>query len=79
AAKVTVTIFDGKGNEIKQITKRTEADELIRELMNLDAKQFSQIVLLPQGEIRNFLVSSSSDKVTVLRHLFGTQFFHQFN
>ena len=46
--------FDGKGKEIKQITKRTEADQLIRELMNLDAKQFSQIVLLPQGEFRNF-------------------------
>ena len=79
AAKVTLTIFDGKGKEIKQITKRTEADQLIRELMNLDAKQFSQIVLLPQGEFRNFLVSSSSDKETVLRHLFGTQFFQQFN
>lgn len=73
AAKVTLTIFDGKGKEIKQITKRTEADQLIRELMNLDAKQFSQIVLLPQGEFRNFLVSSSSEKETVLRHLFGTQ------
>ncbi len=48
AAKVTLTIFDGKGKEIKQITKRTEADQLIRELMNLDAKQFSQIVLLPK-------------------------------
>ncbi|MEO2754235.1 AAA family ATPase, partial [Enterococcus faecium] len=79
AAKVTLTIFDGKGKEIKQITKRTEADQLIRELMNLDAKQFSQIVLLPQGEFRNFLVSSSSEKETVLRHLFGTQLFQQFN
>ncbi len=28
AAKVTLTIFDGKGKEIKQITKRTEADQV---------------------------------------------------
>lgn len=79
AAKVTLTIFDEKGKELKQFTKRSEADQLIREMMNLDAKQFSQIVLLPQGEFRNFLVSSSSDKEIVLRNLFGTHFFQQFN
>src|SRR5699024_9727474 len=53
--------------------------QLIKELMNLDAKQFSQIVLLPQGEFRNFLISSSSEKEIVLRNLFGTQFFQQLN
>lgn len=79
AAKVSLTIFDEKGKEIKQYTKRSEVDQLIKELLNLDAKQFSQIVLLPQGEFRNFLISSSSEKEGVLRNLFGSQFFQQFN
>lgn len=54
AAKVSLTIFDEAGKEMRQYTKRSEVDQLIKELMNLDAKQFSQIVLLPQGEFRNF-------------------------
>lgn len=78
AAKVSLTIFDEKGKEIRQLTKRSEVDQEIKELLNLDAKQFSQIVLLPQGEFRNFLISSSSEKETVLRNLFGTQFFQRF-
>ncbi|MGX7174247.1 AAA family ATPase [Enterococcus ratti] len=79
AAKVSLTIFDENGEEMRQFTKRSEVDRLIKELMNLDAKQFSQIVLLPQGEFRNFLISSSNEKEIVLRNLFGTQFFQRFN
>lgn len=79
AAKVSLTVFDENGKEVKQYTKRSEVDQLIKELLNLDAKQFSQIVLLPQGEFRNFLISSSSEKEGVLRNLFGSQFFQQFN
>jgi exonuclease SbcC len=79
AAKVSLTIFDQEGKEKRQFTKRTEVDQLITELLHLDAKQFSQIVLLPQGEFRNFLVSPSKEKEIVLRNLFGTQIFQQFN
>lgn len=78
-AKVALTIFDEEGKEIRQFTKRSEVDQLIKDLMNLDAKQFSQIVLLPQGEFRNFLISPSSEKEIVLRNLFGTQHFQQLN
>ena len=67
-----------KEKKFGQLTKRSEVDQEIKELLNLDAKQFSQIVLLPQGEFRNFLISSSSEKETVLRNLFGTQFFQRF-
>ncbi len=79
AAKVSLTIFDETGKEVKQYSKRSEVDQLIKELLNLDAKQFSQIVLLPQGEFRNFLISSSSEKEGVLRHLFRSQPFQQLN
>ena len=78
-AKVQLTIFDADGKEKKQISKRTEVDAFIKDLLQLDAKQFSQIVLLPQGEFRNFLISSSNEKERVLRNLFGTEMYQQFN
>ncbi len=38
-----------------------------------DAKQFRQIVLLPQGDFRRFLDADSNAKEDLLRDLFGTQ------
>ena len=37
-------------------------DELIQELLHLNANQFAQIVLLPQGEFRTFLIAKSDEK-----------------
>ena len=49
------------------------------DLLQLDAKQFFQIMMLPQGEFRNFLIASSNEKERVLRNLFGTEMYQQFN
>ncbi|TPR58007.1 AAA family ATPase [Enterococcus sp. OL5] len=78
-AKVQLTIFDADGKEKKQISKRTEVDTFIKDLLQLDAKQFFQIMMLPQGEFRNFLIASSNEKERVLRNLFGTEMYQQFN
>ncbi|MDU3375224.1 MAG: SMC family ATPase, partial [Enterococcus casseliflavus] len=78
-AKVQLTIFDAEGKEKKQISKRTEVDAFIKDLLQLDAKQFFQIMMLPQGEFRNFLIASSNEKERVLRNLFGTEMYQQFN
>ncbi|KAF1296384.1 hypothetical protein BAU15_12560 [Enterococcus sp. JM4C] len=78
-AKVSLTIMEASGKELRQYTKRTEVDQTIKELLHLDAKQFSQIVLLPQGEFRNFLVANSNEKEAVLRNLFGTQLYQTIN
>ncbi|MEB6181324.1 SMC family ATPase [Enterococcus casseliflavus] len=78
-AKVQMTIFDADGKEKKQISKRTEVDAFIKDLLQLDAKQFFQIMMLPQGEFRNFLIASSNEKERVLRNLFGTEMYQQFN
>lgn len=79
AAKVQLTIFDPSGKELKQLTKRNDVDQFIKELLQLDAKQFFQIMMLPQGEFRNFLIATSNDKEKVLRNLFGTQLYQSFN
>ncbi|MDN6640274.1 MAG: SMC family ATPase [Tetragenococcus sp.] len=77
--KVQLSIFDTTGNLRAQYGKKTEVDTFITELLNVNAKQFFQIVLLPQGEFRNFLVASSNDKEKLLRNLFGTQLYQRLN
>jgi exonuclease SbcC len=79
AAKVRLTIFDQQGKERKQISKKNEVDAFIKDLLQLDAKQFFQIILLPQGEFRNFLIASSNEKEKVLRNIFGTEMYQRFN
>lgn len=78
AAKVTLTVFE-KEQATRQFSKKNEVDQYIKELLHLDAKQFFQIIMLPQGEFRNFLIASSNDKERVLRNLFGTELYQQLN
>lgn len=78
-AKVHLSIFSTSGALLTQYSKKGEVDRFITELLNVNAKQFFQIVLLPQGEFRNFLVASSNDKEKLLRNLFGTQLYQRLN
>ncbi|MEG2943516.1 MAG: SMC family ATPase [Enterococcus sp.] len=73
AGKTTLTVFDTLGNEKKQYTKNVD-DELYQ-MLHLNADQFFKIIMLPQGEFRNFLIASSTDKEQVLRRLFDTEIY----
>lgn len=53
-----------------------EANTYIKELIGLDANQFRQIVLLPQGEFRRFLSSSSREKEAIFQNIFHTKDLH---
>lgn len=77
-AKAELTICQPDGKELRQYSKKTEVNEQINELLHLDVKQFSQIVLLPQGDFRTFLNANSQDKEGVLRNLFGTEIYQRF-
>ncbi len=69
--KVTLTeIIEEK--KVAQWKKVTEVNEKIYQLLGLDLSQFIQVVLLPQGEFRRFLVADSAEKEKVLRRLFST-------
>ena len=59
-------------------TKEQEVKEKIEELIGLDDKQFCQIIILPQGKFKEFLLSKSSEKKETLRSLFNTYFYQQF-
>ena len=59
-------------------TKEQEVKEKVEELIGLDDKQFCQIIILPQGKFKEFLLSKSSEKKETLRSLFNTFFYQKF-
>lgn len=51
----------------------SEINRRIEEILGLTQNQFSQIVMLPQGEFRKLLVSETDDKEVILRKIFKTE------
>jgi DNA repair protein SbcC/Rad50 len=49
-----------------------DVDREVKRLIGLDAAQWKQVILLPQGDFRRFLLASSQEKEALLEHLFGT-------
>lgn len=72
-AKAAVTVFDETGQELTHFSKTTEVNQLIQEVVQLEAEQFRQIIMLPQGDFRRFLNANSNEKEKILRKLFGTE------
>ncbi|OFI46090.1 hypothetical protein BG262_06290 [Floricoccus penangensis] len=50
----------------------------VNSLLQLNAEQFKQIILLPQNEFRKFLISNTADKLPILKNIFGTRLFEDF-
>ncbi|WP_125574282.1 AAA family ATPase [Levilactobacillus huananensis] len=73
-ASVELTVFEN-GSETKQLTKANQVRQFLQELLQMDGKQFAQIVLLPQGKFRQFLIAPSDEKAAVLEQLFNTEIF----
>ncbi|MBU5671146.1 AAA family ATPase [Paenibacillus brevis] len=68
-------LYQLSGGEPVPLTDRfivTQVDDKIRELIGLTREQFSQIVMLPQGEFRKLLTSETEDKEEILRRIFRT-------
>lgn len=64
----------GDGDELLAANVR-EVDEKIRSMIQLDANQFRQILMIPQGEFRKLLTSDSKDKEIILQRLFHTELY----
>ena len=60
-AKVSLKIF-ADGAEVDELTKVQTVTDRIDSLLQLDANQFRQMVLLPQGKFRQFLDANSDVK-----------------
>lgn len=67
-------LYEEKDGEWVLLTDRkSELAEQIKELFGFEAKQFLQVVLLPQGEFRRFLVASTLEREKILKSLFHTE------
>ncbi|MFS0574785.1 SMC family ATPase [Sporosarcina sp. 179-K 3D1 HS] len=51
----------------------SEINKKVVELIGFTQPQFSQIVMLPQGEFRKFLTSTTDNKETIMRKIFKTE------
>ena len=77
SGKVALMQYNGEKLEVIA-TKEQEVKEKVEELIGLDDKQFCQIIILPQGKFKEFLLSKSSEKKETLRSLFNTYFYQKF-
>ena len=77
SGKVALIQYNDESLEVIA-TKEQEVKEKVEELIGLDDKQFCQIIILPQGKFKEFLLSKSSEKKETLRSLFNTYFYQKF-
>jgi len=56
-------------------SNKAEAGELVSELIGLNRAQFTQVMLLPQGQFANFLRAADDERRVLLSRLFGTQLY----
>ncbi|MFI5068457.1 MAG: AAA family ATPase, partial [Streptosporangiales bacterium] len=71
AARVHLQRREGAG-WASLTANKAEAGELITELIGLNRAQFSQVMLLPQGEFAQFLQAADDERRVLLSRLFGT-------
>ena len=62
--------WDGKTWKNLSSTNKRDTDKKILNIINLNEKEFSRIVLLPQGEFASFLRENSNQKKETLAELF---------
>ena len=78
APKAALWRLSGEG-EVEQArplaTKWGEVGARVAELLGFESRQFRQVIVLPQGRFRDFLVSRSQDRERILQSLFGTEFY----
>jgi exonuclease SbcC len=67
------------GNRGKVLAERKTGvvDEAIVDILGYGAKQFRQIVLLPQGKFEMFLAAKTDDRLAILRDLFDVSIYRQ--
>ncbi len=73
-SKVIVQEFKG-GDWASVTTRLDEAGDFIGQLLGMNADQFGQVVMLPQGDFAKFLRASGDDRRKLLERLFTVRVF----
>ncbi|MDP9094438.1 MAG: SMC family ATPase [Actinomycetota bacterium] len=63
------------GGWVSRSSNKAEIADMLAEDLGLTRDQFTQVVLLPQGDFARFLRASDDDRRTLLTKLFGTQLY----
>ncbi|MCP3739274.1 SbcC/MukB-like Walker B domain-containing protein [Rossellomorea sp. BNER] len=74
-ARAELYVFSADGEKQILGSNVREVEEKIKAIMQLDANQFRQILMIPQGEFRKLLTSESKDKELILQRLFHTEYY----
>jgi len=69
--------IDKEGDRKILATSNSDATKAIEELLGFKAEQFRQLVILPQGEFRRFLMADSKERKLILETLFKTGEYRQ--
>ena len=56
-------------------TRRDQVDSAITELLGITSNQFSQIVMIAQGDFSKLLTANTNDRSRLLRNIFGTEIY----
>lgn len=75
AAALFKLLSDGSKDQLA--AKSDEVTKKITEIIGFKAEQFRQIVLLPQGEFRRFLIAESKDRKAILETIFKTELYRR--
>lgn len=73
-----LNVFEYNDNEFDLRESMVSAgNQFIIDLIGVNAEQFRQLFILPQGEFKKFLLSNSKEKQGILRTLFNSERFEQ--
>ncbi len=73
AAAATLKITDG--DEVNTIAGSAKVTAKLLNIIGINAEQFRQIMMIPQGEFRKLLIADSRDRQKVLQKLFDTNIY----
>ncbi len=76
AAQVHLERYE-TGRWVSRSSNKAEVADMLSEVLGLTRDQFTQVVLLPQGEFAKFLKAGDDERRALLTKLFGTQFYDQ--
>ncbi|MBP5978901.1 MAG: SMC family ATPase [Halomonas sp.] len=68
---------EGKENECLVARSVNDASAQVQILLGLDASQFRQVMVLPQGKFRELLLAESKDREKIFSQLFQTHIFQR--
>ena len=67
------TLWELDSPEKPPVTRTAAVNARVLELLGIDRDQFSQIVMIAQGDFRRLLSADTKERSSILRKLFGTE------